>query len=111
MKQFFTLLLTLFSVSAFAQEQNDSLLMAHLDVIDSQEIPVDTSVRKGVLKNGLTYYVRRCTDPKEKADFSLFVKAGSVLEKDNERGVAHFVEHVVFRGTKHFPGQEVLDMK
>ena len=109
MKLFFTLLLTLFSVSAFAQEQNDSLLMAHLDVIDRQEIPVDTSVRKGVLKNGLTYYVRRCTEPKEKADFSLFVKAGSVLEKDDERGVAHFVEHVLFRGTKHFPGQEVMN--
>lgn len=109
MKRLLNILITLLSLSAFAQETNDSLLMAHLDVIDRQEIPVDTSVRKGVLKNGLTYYVRRCTEPKERAHFSLFVKAGSVLEKDDERGVAHFVEHVLFRGTKHFPGQEVMN--
>lgn len=77
--------------------------MAHLELIDRQEIPADTSVRRGVLKNGLTYYVRRCTKPEEKADFCLLVKAGAVLEKDNERGVAHFVEHALFKGTKHFP--------
>ncbi len=103
MKLFFTLLFALFSVSAFAQEQNDSLIMAHLDIIDRQEIPGDTAMRTGVLKNGLTYYVRRCKEPKEKADFCLLVKAGAVLEKDNERGVAHFVEHLMFKGTKHFP--------
>ena len=103
MKLFFTLLFTLFSVSAFAQDQNDSLLMAHLDIIDRQEIPTDTAMRTGVLKNGLTYYVRRCKEPKEKADFCLLVKAGAVLEKGNERGVAHFVEHLMFKGTKHFP--------
>ena len=106
---FFILFFALFSVSTFAQEKDYSLLMAHLEIIDRQEIPADTSVRKGVLKNGMTYYVRRCTEPKRKADFSLLVKAGSVLEKDDERGVAHFVEHVLFRGTKHFPGPEVMN--
>ena len=112
MRKIITCLLMAFglvSASCIAQEQSDSLLMMHLDAIDRQEIPADTSVRIGVLKNGLTYYVRRCTEPKGKVDFNLFVKAGSVLEKDNERGVAHFVEHVLFRGTKHFPGQEVMN--
>ncbi|MBQ9190344.1 MAG: hypothetical protein IJ142_01925, partial [Bacteroidaceae bacterium] len=61
MKRLLNILITLFSVSAFAQETDDSLLMAHLEIIDRQEIPADTSVRKGVLKNGMTYYVRRCT--------------------------------------------------
>ena len=102
MKRLATILIAFFCVSTFAQVKNDSLIMAHLDIIDRQEIPADTSVRTGVLKNGLTYYVRRCTEPKGKADFCLLVKAGSVLEKDDERGVAHFVEHMMFRRTKHF---------
>ena len=93
------------STSTGEEENNrrDSLIMAHLDIIDRQAIPTDTSVRSGVLRNGLTYYVRRCTEPKEKANFCLLVKAGAVLEKDEEQGVAHFVEHMMFKRTKHFP--------
>ena len=105
-------------VSLFAQAKDDepstikqnvdSLVMAHLDLIDQQEIPADTSVRQGVLKNGLTYYVRRCKSSDKKVDFTFLVKGGSIIEKENERGVAHFVEHMVFNGTKHFPGQEAI---
>lgn len=105
-------------VALFAQEKDDkpstsnpnsdSLLMAHLAVIDQQVIPADTSVRQGTLKNGLTYYVRRCTQSDKKVDFTFLVKGGSIIEKDNERGVAHFVEHMMFKGTKHFPGQEAI---
>ena len=105
-------------VALFAQEKDDkpstsnpnsdSLLMAHLDIIDQQEIPLDTTVRQGTLKNGLTYYVRRCTQSDKKVDFTFLVKGGSIIEKDNERGVAHFVEHMMFKGTKHFPGQEAI---
>ena len=102
MKHLATILFTLFCVSSFAHVNNDSLIMAHLDIIDQQEIPADTSVRLGVMKNGLTYYVRRCKEPKEKANFCLLVKAGSVLEREDELGVAHFVEHMMFRRTKHF---------
>ena len=95
-------------LAAEAEKRRDSLIMLHSDIIDRQVIPADTSVRTGVLKNGLTYYVRRCTEPKEKANFTLLVKGGSVVEKENERGLAHFVEHMQFRGTKHFPGREVI---
>lgn len=91
-----------------SKQRNDSLLMAHLDIIDQQEIPLDTTVRQGVLKNGLTYYVRRCTQSDKKVDFTFLVKGGSILEKEDERGVAHFVEHMMFKGTKHFPGQEAI---
>lgn len=108
MRRLTVILALLLGGVASAEEQDDSLLMAHLDVIDRQEIPADTSVRTGVLANGLTYYVRRCTDPKQKADFCLMVKAGAVLERDDEQGVAHFVEHLLFRGTKHFPGPDVI---
>ena len=119
MKRFFlAMTASLCCVALFAQEKdhnpsgskqrNDSLLMAHLDIIEQQEIPLDTTVRQGVLKNGLTYYVRRCTQSDKKVDFTFLVKGGCIIEKDNERGVAHFVEHMVFNGTKHFPGQEAI---
>ena len=96
------------SIPSNSQQRSDSLLMAHLDIIDQQEIPADTSVRQGVLKNGLTYYVRRCKSLDKKVDFTFLVKGGSIIEKENERGVAHFVEHMMFNGTKHFPGQEAI---
>ena len=76
----------------------------NLEMIDKQAIPEDTMVRRGVLDNGLTYYVRKNDSPKKLAYFYLLVKAGSVVEQDNERGIAHFVEHMQFKGTKHFPG-------
>ena len=102
MKLLSLILLTLFCSSGFAQE-GQNLELSHLDEIDKQVIPADTSVRTGVLKNGLTYYVRRCTVPEKKAAFWLLVKGGSVIEQYNERGLAHYVEHMMFRGTKHFP--------
>ena len=115
---FLAMAASLCCVALFAQEKDDkpstsnpnsdSLLMAHLAVIDQQVIPADTSVRQGTLKNGLTYYVRRCTSSDQKVDFTFLVKGGSIIEKDNERGVAHFVEHMMFKGTKHFPGQEAI---
>ncbi len=95
-------------LKAEAEKKRDSLLLLHSLLMDQQVIPTDTSVRTGVLKNGLTYYVRRCTDPNKKANFTLLVKGGSVVEKENERGLAHFVEHMLFKGTKHFPGHEVI---
>ena len=95
-------------LEAEKEKLRDSLLLLHSDIIDQQAIPADTSVRTGVLKNGLTYYVRRCTEPEKKANFCLLVKGGSSIEKENERGLAHFVEHMLFKGTKHFPGGEVI---
>ena len=95
-----TLLLTMFSTWAFSQERKG----LNLEEIDKQVIPEDTAVRKGVLSNGLTYYVRRSDNPKKQAFFYLLVKAGSCVEQENERGIAHFVEHMQFKGTKHFPG-------
>ncbi len=90
------------------RKMQDSLLLANAAIVDQQTLPADTSVRTGVLKNGLIYYVRRCTEPENKANFCLLVKGGSVIEKEKERGIAHFVEHMMFKGTKHFPGQNVI---
>src|SRR5437667_6328962 len=71
------------------------------------QMPVDPEVLVGALPNGLRFYVRPNGKPARQAELRLVVKAGSVLEDDDQRGLAHFVEHMLFEGTKHFPGQGI----
>lgn len=71
-------------------------------------LPVDSTVRVGTLENGLRYYVRRNTSPEERAELWLVVDAGSTLEEDSQRGLAHFVEHMAFNGTRNFEHQELV---
>jgi zinc protease len=73
----------------------------------SQAVPADPLITIGTLPNGLRYYVRANSQPRGRAELRLVVNAGSVLEDDDQRGLAHFVEHVSFNGTLHFPRQEV----
>ncbi|MEO8075458.1 MAG: insulinase family protein [Acidobacteriota bacterium] len=75
----------------------------------SQQMPVDPEVVVGTLPNGLRYYVRANAKPVRRAELRLVVKAGSVLEDDDQQGVAHFVEHMEFEGTRHFPRQGIVD--
>lgn len=72
-------------------------------------IPVDPSVKVGKLSNGLTYYIRKNPKPEKKVELRLAINAGSVLENDNQRGLAHFMEHMGFNGSKHFPKNELVD--
>ncbi|MGN6177903.1 MAG: insulinase family protein, partial [Mucilaginibacter sp.] len=74
-----------------------------------QQIPVDTALYTGKLKNGLTYFIRHNDIPKGTADFYIVQKVGSILELDNQRGLAHFLEHEAFNGTIHFPGTSLID--
>jgi zinc protease len=75
----------------------------------SQLMPVDPEVVVGTLPNGLRYYVRANGKPGHRAELRLVVKAGSVLEDDDQQGLAHFVEHMEFEGTRHFPRQSISD--
>lgn len=68
-----------------------------------EQLPIDPKVRYGKLSNGLTYYIRHNALPKERADFYIAQNVGSILEKENQRGLAHFLEHMAFDGSKHFP--------
>lgn len=68
-----------------------------------QKLPVDPKVRYGKLPNGITYYIRHNELPKERAEFYIVQNVGSMQEEDNQRGLAHFLEHMAFNGTKHFP--------
>lgn len=72
-------------------------------------IPTDPKVTKGVMPNGMTYYVRANSTPKNRADLYLVVRAGSVDEDDNQLGLAHFAEHLAFNGTKNFPKHELIN--
>ena len=69
-------------------------------------LPIDPNVRIGKLDNGLTYYIRHNTHPEKRAEFYIAQKVGSILEEPQQRGLAHFLEHMAFNGTKNFPGDE-----
>ncbi len=71
-------------------------------------LPLDPGVRIGTLPNGLTYYIERNSRPANRAELRLAVKAGSIVEEEDQRGLAHFLEHMAFNGTEHFPGQQLV---
>lgn len=72
------------------------------------QLPADPAVRVGRLDNGLTYYIRHNDWPRNRADFYIAQRVGSVNEDDNQRGLAHFLEHMCFNGTEHFPGNSLI---
>lgn len=75
----------------------------------AQPIPVDTKVRYGKLDNGLTYYIRANQKPKDRAEFYIAQNVGAILEMDNQNGLAHFLEHMAFNGTKNYPGKGIIN--
>ena len=76
--------------------------------ISTQILPLDTAVRTGKLANGFTYYIRHNEEPKDKVLMYLVTKAGSILEDDDQQGLAHFMEHMSFNGTAHYPKNELV---
>ncbi len=88
-------LMLLFAVSLAAQQL--------------EPLPVDPKVRYGKLDNGLTYYIRSNKEPKHRADFYIAQNVGAILENDDQNGLAHFLEHMAFNGTKNFPGKGIIE--
>src|SRR6478609_6773263 len=74
----------------------------------SAPVPADPDITRGQLANGLRYYVLANRKPEKRAELRLVVKAGSILEEDDQQGLAHFVEHMAFNGTEHFPKQDIV---
>ena len=100
MKKFKQLLCFLIAIPAF--------LVAQELKMDSP-IPMDPTVKTGKLKNGLTYYIKKNGKPENKVVLRLMVNAGSILETDEQQGLAHFMEHMCFNGTKRFPKNKLVD--
>ncbi len=72
-------------------------------------VPVDPEYRIGKLANGLTYYIRHNTEPAGRASYYIIQNVGSILEKNSQNGLAHFLEHMALNGTEHFPGKSILN--
>ncbi|MBR6161130.1 MAG: insulinase family protein [Bacteroidales bacterium] len=100
MKKLFFAIVTFFSFIGMAWGQE-------LDL--NKAIPTDMKVTIGKLDNGMTYYIRRNTYPKNRVEFRLAVNAGSNQENDNQQGLAHFTEHMAFNGIEGFPSNSVVD--
>jgi len=82
-------------------------IMAQVDPMSP--MPNDESVRTGVLENGMTYYIKSNQEPKERASFYIIQNVGALLEEDEQNGLAHFLEHMAFNGTEHFPDKGIID--
>ena len=85
------------------------MVLTPLSVRGFQELPTDPSVKIGTLDNGLTYYLRENKQPENRVEFRLVIKAGSILEDEDQQGLAHFTEHMLFNGTKNFQKNELID--
>ncbi|MEO9512116.1 MAG: insulinase family protein [Flavobacteriaceae bacterium] len=75
----------------------------------NQPLAEDTSIKKGVLSNGLTYYIKSTDVVKDAASYYIIQNVGSILENDDQQGLAHFLEHMAFNGTQSFPGKGILN--
>ena len=85
------------------------LLMCVLTMSAQTPLPLNPQVRHGVLPNGLSYYVLKNTEPEGRANFYIAQKVGSTLENQDQLGLAHFLEHMAFNGSKNFPGKNMLN--
>jgi zinc protease len=94
-------LLTLFTLSLL-------VICANAQQDLNTAVPVDPDYRIGKLPNGLTYYIRHNTEPEKRASYYIIQNVGALLENDNQNGLAHFLEHMSFNGTEHFPGKAII---
>lgn len=101
----FTFLFLCIITSAFAQTDTS---IANTSIKEG-DIPVDPNVKVGKLENGLTYYIRNNGKPEDKVELRLVVNAGSIMETERQLGLAHFMEHMNFNGTKNFKKNDLVD--
>jgi len=106
MKNFIALIVFAFVGLSSLSAQTDGL---NTTSIAEVTIPIDPNVKVGTLSNGLTYYIRNNGKPEDKVELRLVVNAGSIMETDRQLGLAHFMEHMNFNGTKNFEKNDLID--
>ncbi len=74
----------------------------------TKPVPIDPEIKTGKLENGMTYFIRYNKEPEKRASFYFIQNVGALLENDNQNGLAHFLEHMAFNGTLHFPGKGII---
>ncbi len=105
--RFAIIVATLVAVLGLVSAQQSAVPPAVRAATLDQAVPVDPLITVGTLPNGMRYYIRENRLPQARAELRLAVNAGAVLEDDDQRGLAHFVEHMAFNGTRNFPGNAV----
>lgn len=112
-KFFFYVTIVAFVLSGYSHntqaQTTDKAKKSQSQVVKQEILPLDTSIRVGKLQNGFTYYIRRNTEPKNRAQLYLANKIGSILENDDQQGLAHFMEHMSFNGTKNYPKNDLVN--
>jgi len=98
----------IFASCSTAQQGTQSPPVAEV-LPETVVLPIDEAVRKGQLDNGLTYIIRENGRPENRAELRLVVNVGSILEDEDQQGLAHFAEHMAFNGTEHFPKQDIVN--
>ncbi len=102
----------LFAISGIVNAQTTGKSKTKAPAVSNkadEKIPLDPNIRTGKLPNGFTYYIRKNTEPKNRVQLYLANKVGSIMENDNQRGLAHFMEHMGFNGTKNFPKNDLVN--
>ncbi|KXX66529.1 pitrilysin family protein [Flammeovirga sp. SJP92] len=84
-------------------------MLLTLQYVNAQTIPLNPAVKKKQLENGFTYYIQKNQTPSKEVQFRLILNVGSILEDEDQRGFAHFLEHMAFNGSKHFPKDALID--
>ncbi len=97
------------SAQNFATKNTGPLTAKKASALIAKKLTIAPDLKIGKLANGLTYYIRKNDEPKDRAELRLVVRAGSVLENDKQVGLAHFTEHMSFNGTKNFEKQELVN--
>jgi zinc protease len=105
---FITFAFSLFLTSLHANDRTVEKSAQEISELSKQIIPFDSSVVRDTLDNGIVYYIRKNSKPEKRAELRLVINAGSILETDNQQGLAHFVEHMAFNGTRHFKKNELI---
>lgn len=110
LNKLFTLAVALLiAFSGISNAQTSAKSKASAAAQTADVIPLDPAIRTGKLANGFTYYIRKNTEPKNRVTLYLANKVGSILEEDDQQGLAHFLEHMKFNGTKNFPKNDLVN--